>query len=299
VSELQQKKPRKSIAEKEVLSFSETREYLNVSRVTLLKLTRAGKILGSKLVDRWHYLKADVDFYIRHGKNPLVAEAEEKEKARMTGQETDKAEKILTPKKPKSTITTALLLKHAVEILSATPCYLIGPASQSLLNTHVSEGSAEWDLTAKGSLAEVLSRVAELLFTEEVPVVSYQREELMLPADIQSLEIVKEKLAEAVVAVGFSRDDGFKLKMCADELVTNAVHAGSKELRIIIETGTDDLLLTVINRGAVKDVAGRMPKPEAERGRGIELTKGLMDDFLLLSTNEKVIVTIRKVRVEP
>jgi anti-sigma regulatory factor (Ser/Thr protein kinase) len=42
-----------------------------------------------------------------------------------------------------------------------------------------------------------------------------------------------------------------------------------------------------------------MPRAEAERGRGIELTKKLMDDFLLLSTNEKVIATIRKVRAAP
>jgi hypothetical protein len=39
-----------------------------------------------------------------------------------------------------------------------------------------------------------------------------------------------------------------------------------------------------------------MPGPEAAHGRGIELTKRMMDDFLLLSTNEKVIATIRKVR---
>jgi len=82
-------------------------------------------------------------------------------------------------------------------------------------------------------------------------------------------------------------------------LVANAVHAGGKELRVIIETGTDDLLLTVINQGEVKDLAGRMPDPEAPAGRGIKLTKKLMDDFLLLSTNEKVIATIRKVRAAP
>jgi anti-sigma regulatory factor (Ser/Thr protein kinase) len=110
------------------------------------------------------------------------------------------------------------------------------------------------------------------------------------------LEPVKEKLTAAIAAVGLSREDGFKLKMCADELVTNAVHAGGKELRVIIETGKDDLLLTVINQGEVENLAGRMPGPEAERGRGIELTKRLMDHFLLLSTNDRVIATIRKVR---
>jgi anti-sigma regulatory factor (Ser/Thr protein kinase) len=110
------------------------------------------------------------------------------------------------------------------------------------------------------------------------------------------LEKVKEKLNAAFSVVGFSRDDGFKVKMCADELVTNAVNDGGKELRVIIETGKDDLLLTVINEGRVENVTGKMPGPESERGRGIELTKKMMDDFLLLSTNDKVIACIRKRR---
>jgi anti-sigma regulatory factor (Ser/Thr protein kinase) len=149
---------------------------------------------------------------------------------------------------------------------------------------------------AKGSLAEVLSRAAELFFSEETPKAVYQREALTLPVEIHSLETVKERLTAAIAAVGFARDDGNKLKLCADELITNAVQAGGAELRVIIETGKDDLLLTVINEGRVVDLAGRMPAPEAVSGRGIELTKKLMDDFLLLSSNDRVIATIRKVK---
>jgi excisionase family DNA binding protein len=296
VTEARPDKPRKAIAEKEILSFNEAAEYLDVSRDTLLELVRAGKIPASKLFMRWRFRKADIDFYIRHGKNPLVAEAEEKERARTEKRETLKAEKALTPKKPKRTLTTALLLKHAVDTLSATPCFLVGPASRSLLNTHVSDDGGEWDLTAKGSLADVLTRVAELLFTEEIPAVAYQREELVLAADINSLAPVKERLSAAISVVGLSREDGNRLKLCADELVTNAVHAGGQEIRVMIETGKDDLLLTVLNKGSVENVTGRMPGLEAQRGRGIELTKRLMDDFLLLSTNDRVIATIRKVR---
>jgi excisionase family DNA binding protein len=289
-------KPRKPIAEKEILSFSEAREYLDVSRDTLLELARAGKILGSKLFARWRFKKADIDFYLRHGKNPLIVEAEEKEKAQTARRETVTAEKVLKSKKPKRTVTTALLLKHAVDTLSTTPCYLVGPASQSLLNSHIADNGSEWDVVAKGSLADVLSRAAELFFSDELPQTSYQRQEITLPAELKSLEAVKERLTAAIAAVGFARDDGNRLKMCADELFTNAVHAGGPEIKVIIETGEDDLLLTVINEGRVESVTGQMPGPEAAHGRGIELTKRMMDDFLLLSTNEKVIATIRKVR---
>ena len=292
---------RQSIAEKEILSFGEAADYLGVSRDTLREVVKAGKIPAGKLFTRWRLKKSDIDFYIRHGgKNPLVAEAEERAKAQEAKQETLVPEKVLKPKKPRRTITTALLLKHAVNTLSTTPCYLVGPASQSLLNTHMTGDGDEWDVLAKGSLSEVLSRAADLFLFEEPPKVAYQREEVLLPAEIKSLETVKEKLAAAIAVVGFGRDDGNRLKMCADELFTNAVHhAGGQEIKVIIETGKDDLLLTVINAGRVEAVPGQMPGPEVAHGRGIEMTKRLMDDFLLLSTNDTVIATIRKVRATP
>jgi excisionase family DNA binding protein len=288
--------PKKPAAEKEVLSLPEASDYLGVSDDTTRELAHSGKIPAGQLRRRWRFLKSDLNFFIRHNKNPLVAEAEEHAKAQEAKPETVTAEKVLKPKKPRRTITTALLLKHAVDTLSTHPCYLVGPGSQSLLNTHVAGDGNEWDVVAKGSLSEVLSRAADLFLSEEPPKVSYQREELTLPAVGQSLELVKEKLTAAISVVGFSREEGNKLKLCADELVTNGVNAGGKELRVIIETGKDDLLLTVINEGSVENVTGKMPGPESERGRGIELTKKMMDDFLLLSTNDKVIACIRKRR---
>jgi excisionase family DNA binding protein len=291
--------PKKPTSEKEVLSLPEASDYLGVSDDTTRELAHSGKIPAGQLRRRWRFLKADLNFFLRHNKNPLVAEAEERAKAQEAKPETVVPDKVLKPKKPRRTITTALLLKHAVETLSTHPCYLVGPGSQSLLNTHVTGDGDEWDVVAKGSLSEVLSRAAELFLSEEPPKVAYQREEMILPAVVQSLATVKERLEVAFAVVGFSRDDGFKVKMCADELVTNAVNAGGPELKVIIETGKDDLLLTVINEGRVENVTGKMPGPESERGRGIELTKKMMDDFLLLSTNEKVIATIRKRRTAP
>jgi excisionase family DNA binding protein len=291
--------PKKPVSEKEVLSLPEASDYLGVSDDTTRELAHSGKIPAGQLRRRWRFLKADLNFFLRHNKNPLVAEAEERAKAQEAKPEPVVPDKVLKPKKPRRTITTALLLKHAVETLSTHPCYLVGPGSQSLLNTHVSGDGDEWDVVAKGSLSEVLSRAAELFLSEEPPKTSYQREELTLPAVAQSLEPIKEKLNAAISVIGFSRDDGNKLKFCAGELVTNAVDAGGPELKVIIETGKDDLLLTVINEGRVENVTGKMPGPESERGRGIELTKKMMDDFLLLSTNDKVIATIRKVRTKP
>lgn len=291
--------PKKPVADKDVLSLPEASDYLGVSDDTTRELAHSGKIPAGQLRRRWRFLKSDLNFFLRHNKNPLVAEAEERAKAQEAKPEPVIVEKVLKPKKPRRTITTALLLKHAVETLSTHPCYLVGPGSQSLLNTHVTGDGDEWDVVAKGSLSEVLSRAAELFLSEEPPKVAYQREELTLPAVVESLEKVKEKLTAAITVVGFSRDDGNKLKFCAGELVTNALDAGGPELKVIIETGKDDLLLTVINEGRVENVTGTMPGPESERGRGIELTKKMMEDFLLLSTNDKVIACIRKRRSAP
>lgn len=246
-----------------MLSLPEASDYLGVSDDTTRELAQSGKIPAGQLRRRWRFLKADLNFFLRHNKNPLVSEAEERAEAQEAKPETVTAEKVLKPKKPKRTVTTALLLKHAVDTLSATPCYLVGPASQSLLNTHVHDNGSEWNVEAKGSLAEVLSRAAELFLSEEPPkVVAYQREEFLLPSEIKSLETVKEKLAAAISAIGFSREEGNRLKLCADELVTNAVNAGGQEIKVIIETGKDDLLLTVINEGQVEQVAEQMPGPE-------------------------------------
>jgi excisionase family DNA binding protein len=291
--------PKKSIADKEVLSLPEASDYIGVSDDTMRELAQSGKVPAGQLRRRWRFLKADLNFFLRHNKNPLLVEAEERAKAQAAQRETITTEKVLKPKKPKRTVTTALLLKHAVDTLSATPCYLVGPASQSLLNTHVSDNGSEWNVEAKGSLAEVLSRTAKLFLSEEPPKIAYQREEFLLPCEIRSLETVKEKLTAAIAVVGFGRDESNRLKMSTDELFTNAVNAGGSEIKVIIETGKDDLLLTGINKGRVEQVSDTMPGPEAARGRGIVMTRKLMDDFLLLSTNERVIATIRKVRATP
>ena len=62
--------PKRPIAEKEILSFREAAEYLDVSRDTLLELVRAGKIPAGKLFTRWRLKKSDIDFYVRTQQNP-------------------------------------------------------------------------------------------------------------------------------------------------------------------------------------------------------------------------------------
>lgn len=72
--------------------------------------------------------------------------------------------------------------------------------------------------------------------------------------------------------------------------------ASDEEVRVIIEIGKEDVLFTVINAGRVEELPGKKPDPLSPGGWGIEMTKQYSDDFLLLSTNEKVIATARKAR---
>lgn len=76
--------PQKPFAEKDVISLPEAADYLGVSDETMRGLLAKGKIPGGRLFRRWRVRKADLDLYIRHNKNPLVAEAEEKAKAEIT-----------------------------------------------------------------------------------------------------------------------------------------------------------------------------------------------------------------------
>ena len=295
------------LQEKEVLSMSEACRYLGLNRITLLKVIREEKIPASKLRFCWRMKRSDLDYYIRHGKNPLVAEKEEREKAREVPEkkaplprkeflDPEALERLKNSSRPRRTLTTALLLKNAISILSENPCYLVGPESQTFLNTHLQDNGLECDLIARGALCGVLSRSAELFLSEELPPPSHRRQVLTLPAEPKSMEVVNEHLNRAFEEAGISRLEGGKLKLCGDELFTNAMEAGEKELRVIIEVGKEDVLLTVINAGRVENLPGRMPDPEALRGRGIETAKKYADDFLFLSTNDQVIVTVRKGR---
>lgn len=302
-----------TIGEREILSMEEACQYLGVKRRTLLGMIRDGKIPASKLRFRWRVKKSDIDYYVRHGQSPLQVELEREERkareqelrerkeppARKEVLDLEALERLKSSSRPRRTLTTALLLKKAIAILSENPCYLVGPESQTLLNTHIQDDGLECDLLAKGALSAVLFRAAELFSSEELPPPSHRRQVLTLPAQIQSIDAVKEHLNRAIAEVGLSRHEGSQLKFCANELITNAAEAGARELKVIVEAGRDDILLTVINQGRVEELSGRMPDPNSLRGRGIEFTKDHADDFLLLSTNDRVIVTIRKARRGP
>jgi excisionase family DNA binding protein len=303
--------------EREILSMTEACQYLGVKRNTLLRLIREGKIPASKLRFRWRMKRSDIDYYVRRGKNPVAVE-EEREKAREAFERPEKKapsprKEVLDPEapgsspgqalerlgkssRPRRTLPTALLLKKAISILSENPCYLVGKESQTFMNAHLRDDGMECDLVAKGVLSEVLLRAADLFFTEELPPPSHRRQLLTLPPEPKSMEVVNEHLGQAIREAGLGRQEGRNLKHCADELFTNAMKASDEEVRVIIETGKEDVLFTVINAGQVEELPGKKPDPLSPGGWGIEMTKQYSDDFLLLSTNEKVIATARKAR---
>lgn len=304
------RKAQRSIADKEILTMEEAAEYLSVNRTTLLGLIQEEKIPASKLRFRWRLKKTDIDYYVRHGRNPVAVEQEkERERERTPEAPAKKApppkrevldpealERLKNSPRSRRTLPTALLLKKAIAVLSENPCYLVGSESQTFLNTHFQDNGLECDLVAKGALGEVLLRAAELLLNEELPPPSHRRQLLTLPAEPRSPEVINEHLNQAIREAGLSREEGSQLKQSADELFTNAMEAGAKEVRVIIEVGKEDVLVTVINAGRVEKLPGRMPGPESLRGRGTEFAKGMADDFLFLSTNDQVIATVRKAR---
>lgn len=272
-----------------------------------------GKIPASKLRFRWRMKRSDIDYYIRHGQSPLQVEREREQlkgreqelrerkepPARKEFLDPEALERLKNSTRPKRTLTTALLLKKAISILSENPCYLVGPESQTFLNTHLQDNGLECDLVARGALCGVLSRSAELFLSEEVPPPSHRRQVLTLPGRLRSIEVVEEHLSRAIAEVGLSPFDSSLFMSCAGELVQNAVEAvgdSGRELRVIIEAGRDDLLLMVINPGRVQELPGGMPDPDSFRGWGIGMSKQYVDDFLFLSTNDQVIVTVRKAK---
>lgn len=223
------RKAQRSIADKEILAMEEAAEYLSVNRTTLLGLIQEEKIPASKLRFRWRLKKTDIDYYVRHGKNPVAVEQEkekEREKAREASERPEKKtppprKEVLDPEalehlgkssRPRRTLPTALLLKKAISILSENPCYLVGKESQTFMNAHLRDDGMECDLVAKGVLSEVLLRSAELFLLEELPPPSHRRQVLTLPPEPKSMETVNEHLGHAIREAGLGRQEGRNLQ---------------------------------------------------------------------------------------
>jgi anti-sigma regulatory factor (Ser/Thr protein kinase) len=118
-------------------------------------------------------------------------------------------------------------------------------------------------------------------------------------ADLTELAEVRDALADALCRCRWSDEDAFRVLVCADEAMANAVSHGSAE------AGTIDIRFRV-DQGAVNLVIGdhcttetsipsplAIPDDTSEHGRGVILMRALADVFRMMRRPTGTLVALR------
>lgn len=106
-------------------------------------------------------------------------------------------------------------------------------------------------------------------------------------ADLRELIDVRTVLAEALEVCGWGEEDAFRVLICADEAIANALSHGSRGAGTIgaafrVTASTATVLVSDRNRGAV-EIPETQPVPaeSSEHGRGLILMRALADRMRL------------------
>lgn len=118
-------------------------------------------------------------------------------------------------------------------------------------------------------------------------------------ADLTELAEVRDALADALRTCRWSVEDAFRVLICADEAMANALSHGSAQ------AGTIDVRFRV-DQGAVKLVIGdhcteeasipsplAIPDDTSEHGRGVILMRALADAFRMMRRPTGTLVALR------
>jgi serine/threonine-protein kinase RsbW len=117
-------------------------------------------------------------------------------------------------------------------------------------------------------------------------------EPLVVPASLESLEVIRKHVQEAAVAAGFGKKDSYRLALAVDEVATNIITHGYAEAgrhgSVGVEARMDAERLTVAleDTGAAFDptmaTAPDLDTPVSERkegGMGLYLAIRGVDEF--------------------
>ncbi len=112
--------------------------------------------------------------------------------------------------------------------------------------------------------------------------------ELQLPRDEQSIPVVRHLCRHALKEVGVDPDCGADIEVALSEACTNVLkHAGpGEEYGVNFTLDQDHCAISVIDSGHGFDGRSARSDPSAERGRGIELMRALVDRVNFESTPE-------------
>ena len=120
-----------------------------------------------------------------------------------------------------------------------------------------------------------------------------------LAADLRELVEVRDALAAALDACGWGPEDAFRVLICADEAIANALTHGSHETGTIgagfrVTPTAATILVSDPNRAAaVVPETATTPAESSEHGRGLILMRALADRMRLRCGPAGTALTLR------
>jgi len=103
--------------------------------------------------------------------------------------------------------------------------------------------------------------------------------ELQLPRDEASIPVARHLCRNALHGIGVDGDCGADLEVALSEACTNALkHSGTgAEYKVQVALDERHCVITVVDAGHGFDGSSSRSDPAAERGRGVELMRALVD----------------------
>jgi anti-sigma regulatory factor (Ser/Thr protein kinase) len=166
------------------------------------------------------------------------------------------------------------------------------------------EGLAEAAGEAEDDLDKLCDRVLGAVLRQREPsddvallavrasAVSAEALRLSLPAEPESLALLRRRLERFLHAAGADELESYEIMLTVCEAAGNAIeHAygpGDASFDVEAAVVADELVASVRDRGHWRDRRGE------HRGRGIKIITGLMDDVNIESENGGTLVTMRR-----
>lgn len=121
--------------------------------------------------------------------------------------------------------------------------------------------------------------------------------ELLVPSCLANLSLIRQMIRNFLQFLNIPIRDQVHLLQAVDELSTNAIeHAYSYyekgDIKIMVVSNEDEISLSVEDFGKGYNSKENNSKPEG--GMGLEITKKLVDEFIITNKIKGTMITIKK-----
>lgn len=126
---------------------------------------------------------------------------------------------------------------------------------------------------------------------------------MRIASDPNEVGRVREAVLEHALQAGLSRRDADALTLATHEAVMNAIEHGNRsdpslQVMILLRETEDRVEVQVLDQGPGLSATPAPFRPLADRGRGIALMRGLVDELRLSRARGEAVLVMHKKRAE-